>query len=53
MPGGLKQTLCSPGPRDHTENEPELCLSASWGGTGQQWITAEAGALGAVDLGMA
>ena len=45
----LKQTLCAPGPSDHTETEPELCLSVS---CGQQWITAEAGALGAVDLGM-
>ena len=49
MPTGLKQTLCAPGPNDHTETEPELCLSVS---CGQQWITAEAGALGAVDLGM-
>ena len=30
----------------------ELCLSVSCGGTGQQWTAAEAGALGAVDLGM-
>ena len=30
----------------------ELCLSVSCGGTGQQWTDAEAGALGAVDLGM-
>ena len=29
MLGGLKQTLCAPGPRDPTENEPELCLSVS------------------------
>ena len=25
-----------PGPRDPTETEPELCLSVSCGGTGQQ-----------------
>ena len=51
--GLLKQTLCTPGPRDPTETEPELCLSVSCGGTGQQWPTAGAGALGAADLGMA
>ena len=49
----LKQTLCEPGPRDPTETEKELCLSVSCGGTGQQRTAAEAGALGAVDLGMA
>ena len=48
---GLKQTLCAPGPRDPTETEKELCLSVSCGGMGQQWTAA--GALGAVDLGMA
>ena len=31
----------------------ELCLSVSCGGTGQQWTAAGAGALDAVDLGMA
>ena len=51
--GGLKQTLCTPGPRDPTETETELCLSVSCGGTGQQWPVVGAGALGAVDLGMA
>ena len=50
---GLKQTLCTPGPRDPTETETELCLSVSCGGTGQQWTAAGAGALGAADLGMA
>ena len=34
-----------------TETEPELCLSVSCGGTGQQWPAA--GALGAAHLGMA
>ena len=50
---GLKQTLGTPGPREHTETETELCLSISWRGTGQQWTAAGAGALGAVDLRMA
>ena len=55
MLGGLKQTLYAPGPRDPTESEtePELCLSISCRCTGQQWPAAGAGALGAVDLGMA
>ena len=34
-----------------TETEPELCLSVSCGGRGQQWPAT--GALGAADLGMA
>ena len=50
---GLKQTLCTPGPRDPTETEIELCLSVSCGGMGQQWTDTGAGALGAADLGMA
>ena len=41
------------GPRDPTETEPELCLSISCRGMGQQWLAAEAGALGEVELGMA
>ena len=45
--------MCSPGPRDPTETEPELCLSVSCGGTGQQWPASGAGAMGAADLGMA
>ena len=53
MLGGLKQTLCTPGPRDPTETEPELCLSVSCGDTGQQWTASGAGAPGAVGLGMA
>ena len=52
MLGGLKQTLCVPGPRDPTETEIELCLSVSCGGTGQQWTAAEARALGAAHLGV-
>ena len=35
------------------EIETDLCLSVSCGGTGQQWLAAGAGALGAADLGMA
>ena len=50
---GLRQTLCPPGPRDATETEPELCLSVSCGGPGQQWTAAGAGALDAADLGIA
>ena len=53
MPGRLKETLCAPGPREPTETEPELCLSVSCGGTGQQWAAAGSGALGAIYLGMA
>ena len=39
--------------RDPTGTETELCLGVFWGGIGQQWPAVEAGALGAVDLGMA
>ena len=45
--------LCALGPGDPTETETKLCLSASCGGTGQQWTATGAGALGAVDVGMA
>ena len=51
--GGLKHTLCAPGPRDPIEIEPEQCLCVSCGGTGQQWPATETGALSAADLGMA
>ena len=50
---GLKKTLCTPGPRDPTETEIELCLSVSCGGMGQQWTVAGAGGLNAADLGTA
>ena len=50
---GLKQTLCAPGPRYPTETEPELCMSVSCGGTGQQWTASGAGALGAAGQGIA
>ena len=53
MFGRLNQTLCTPETRGPTETEPELCLSFSYIGTVQQWTAAGAGALGAVDLGMA
>ena len=46
-------SLCAPGPRDPTKTETELCLSVSYGGTGQQWTAIGAGALSAADLGMA
>ena len=46
------QTNCTPGPRDPTETETELCLSISCGGMGQQWTAPGSGALGAADLGM-
>ena len=49
----LKQTLCTPGLKDPTEMEKELCLSVSCGGTGQQWPDAGVGALSAADLGVA
>ena len=50
---GLKQTLCTPGPRDPTETETELCLSVFRGGMGQQWTATRTGALDEADLGMA
>ena len=61
MLGGLKQILCAPGPKGPTETEPELCLSVSCGGAGQQWTATGAGALGTqnwvwlstADVGMA
>ena len=50
---GSSKTLCSSG--DATESEPDLPLSVSVScrGTGQQWPAPMAGALSAVDLGMA
>ena len=45
--------LCTPGPRDPTETEPEMCLNVSCGGVGQQWLVTVAEALGSADLGMA
>ena len=48
---GSNKTLYAPG--NPTETEPDLPLSVSCGGTGQKWLAARAGALGAADLGMA
>ena len=47
--------MYAPGPRDPAESEaePELCLSVSCGGLGQQGPATGTGALGAADLGMA
>ena len=36
QPRGPRLNLCSLGPRDFTETQPELCLSASCEGMGQQ-----------------
>ena len=44
--GGLKQNLYSPGSRDPTETEPDLLLSVSCEGTGQQWAATATGTLG-------
>ena len=48
---GSNKTLYAPG--NPTETEPDLPLSVSCGGTGQKWLAARAGALGAADLGIA
>ena len=50
---GLKQALCTPGPRDPTETETELCLSVSQAGMGQKWPATRVETLGVADLGMA
>ena len=44
--------VCTKIQRRH-ETEPELCLSVSCRGMGQQWTTAGAGALDAIDVGVA
>ena len=49
--GGLKQNLYSPGSRDPTETEPDLLLSVSCEGTGQQWPALGIRALAVADLG--
>ena len=43
--------MCTPGPRDPTETETELCLSISCGGTGQRWTATGTVALGAANTG--
>ena len=52
---GWNKALCTPGPRDPTETEPDLpeCLSISCRGMGQQWPAMGTWALAAVDLGHA
>ena len=50
---GSDKTLYAPEPRDPTETEPDLPLSVSCRGMGQQWPVTGAGALGAADLGVA
>ena len=50
QPGLLsRNNLNIPGLSDPTETEPDLYLSVSCKGTGQQWSDAGAGALGAAD----
>ena len=51
--GGSNKILCTPGPSDSAETEPELCLSVSCRGTSQQWPATGAGPLAAADLGHA
>ena len=52
--GGVNGDLLQEGLYPETpETETELWLSVSCGGASQQWTAAEAGALGAADLGMA
>ena len=50
---GLKHTWCTPGPKNPTETETELCLSVCCGDMGQQRPAAEAEPLGVGDLGVA
>ena len=47
---GSNKTLCTPGSRDPTETEPDLPLSVSCRGTGEQWPASGTGALAAADL---
>ena len=49
---GSNKTLCAPAPKDPTETEPELCLSTSCKGTGQQGPAPGARPLGGVHLDM-
>ena len=48
---GSNKTLCASG--DPIETEPDMPLSVSCGGIGQQWPATGAGALGAAELGVA
>ena len=49
----LKHTLCTPGPRDPTETETDLCFSISCGGISQQRTASGTGALAEAELSMA
>ena len=54
MLGGLKENLVCTRRLHRDGARPAFeCLRVSFGGTGQQWPAAEAGALGAADLGAA
>ena len=44
---------CAQQDTETPQRPPELCLSVSCGGTGQQWTTSGTEALGGIDLGMA
>ena len=48
---GSDKTLYAPEPRDPTETEPDLPLSVSCRGTGQQWPAMGTGPLAIADLG--
>ena len=50
---GSKKDFCTPATKNPTETEPEVCLSVSCGGMGQQWPASGAGALGFAVLGVA
>ena len=50
---GTNRTLCTPGPRDHTETDPEQCLSVSCRCMCQEWLATGAEALDVAYLGMA
>ena len=53
---GSNKAVCTPGPRDPTDTEPDWplkCLNVSCRGMGQQWPSAGRGALAAADLGHA
>ena len=50
---GGSDKLCAHQDPDTPETEPELCLSVSCRGMGQQWPATGARALDAADLGMA
>ena len=49
---GSNKTLCTPGPRDPTETEPDLTLSVWMSPAEVQVTCCRAGTLGAADLGL-